>query len=335
MTLTFPNGSVLWILGADKPDSLRGPNPRGVVLDEYGDMKSEIWGAIVQPIMMANPAAWTWFAGTPKGRNDFHKKFAYASQGKDKNWFCSLLKASESGIIRPDMLAEARETTTQAYYEQEYECEFIDSATSFFRRIKQCIYTDEHPVIDRRKLTFHMGIDLAKYDDWTVITPFCLNDFRVYDQVYFNQIDWNIQKSRIETEYLRYHRPRVKIDSTGLGDPIVDDLLDRGVDIDKEKGDNFKFTENSRRQLLDNLSILIEQGRIRLPNDERLLLELESFQYTLTERGKIKVQVPDGMHDDRVMSLALAVWDSGLNPLGMPKPDQDELMDRFNRYSVI
>jgi len=28
----------------------------------------------------------------------------------------------------------------------------------------------------------------------------------------------------------------------------------------------------------------------------------------LTDRGKIKVTVPDGMHDDRVMSLALAVW---------------------------
>ena len=60
--------------------------------------------------------------------------------------------------------------------------------------------------------------------------------------------------------------------------------------------------------LLNNLAILLEQGKIRIPDDEGLISELESFRYELTERGKIKVTVPEGMHDDRVMSLALAVW---------------------------
>lgn len=41
--ITFPNGSIIYMMGANDPQGLRGPNPRGVVLDEYDDMKPETW----------------------------------------------------------------------------------------------------------------------------------------------------------------------------------------------------------------------------------------------------------------------------------------------------
>jgi hypothetical protein len=97
-------------------------------------------------------------------------------------------------------------------------------------------------------------------------------------------------------------------DSTGIGDPIVEDLKARGLNIGGEDGKGFKFTETSRQNLLNNLAILLEQDKIKIPDDEGLISELESFRYELTERGKIKVVVPQGMTDDRVMSLALSVW---------------------------
>ena len=53
--------------------------------------------------------------------------------------------------------------------------------------------------------------------------------------------------------------------------------------------------------------MLLEQDKIQIPNDEGLLTELESFQYSLTPQGRIKVGAPETLHDDRVMSLALAV----------------------------
>lgn len=338
LTLKFPNGSILYVLGADKPDSLRGPNPRGVVLDEYGDIKKEIWSGIVQPIMMANPLGWTWFMGTPKGRNDFFTKFNFAKSGANPSWSASLLKASKSGIIRADMLAEAKSTTTQAFFDQEYECEFLESATSFFRGVRKCLYKGE--AYPEQGFSYDLGIDLAKYQDWTVITPFCLNDFRVHPQERFNQVDWNIQKSSIAAAYYKHNRARIKIDSTGLGDPIVDDLIAKGIPIDTEKGDNVKFTggsEGMRRRLLDNLAIQIEQNRIKLPEDEGMLEELEAMQFVLTDRGTIRVQVPDGTHDDRVMSLALAVWDTGDRPIGRPiaADQQDGLQERIDRHSIF
>lgn len=299
--IPFPNGSMLYVMGADKPDSLRGPNPRGVVLDEYGDMKAEIWSAIIQPIMTANPLAWCWFVGTPKGKNDFWVKFQYAQD--NPQWFSSILPATESGIIGKAELEEAKRTTTQAFYEQEYNCSFVEGAGAFFRRVRLNTYNREEQQPEYGD--FQLGVDLAKYQDFTVLTPFNLNTFRAYNQDRFNQIDWNLQKARIEATALRF-KARVKIDATGVGDPVVEDLKSRGLNITDD--DAIKFTEITRMNLLNHLAMLIEQDKIQIPDDEGLLMELESFQYSLTPLGKIKVGAPETMHDDRVMSLALAVW---------------------------
>lgn len=301
--IPFPNGSMLFVKGADKPDSLRGPNPRGVILDEYGTMKAETWQAIVQPIMTANPQAWTWFVGTPKGPNDLWVKLQYARD--NPNWFSSVLPASKSGIISQVALDEARKTTPQAFYNQEYECEFLEGAGQFFRRIRKNTY-DQNRVLPEQG-DFQLGVDLAKYQDWTVITPFNLNYFIAYPQERFNQVDWNLQKARIEATARRFNNALVWPDATGVGDPVVEDLKARGLRVGGEDAEGFKFTEVSRTNLLNNLAILLEQDKIKIPDDEGLISELESFRYQLTERGKIKAGVIEGMTDDRVMSLALAV----------------------------
>jgi hypothetical protein len=79
--------------------------------------------------------------------------------------------------------------------------------------------------------------------------------------------------------------------------------MSRGVNVTP-----FKFTEQSKRELLSHLAILLEQDKIKLPNDEGLLAELDAIQWELTDKGKTRIATVEGMTDDRVMSLALAVW---------------------------
>jgi hypothetical protein len=153
--IPFPNGSVIFFKGADNPDSLRGPNPRGVVLDEYGTMKPEVWSAVVQPIMMANPDSWCWFIGTPKGRNHFFTRWNQADG--QESWQRDLLRASESGIIDPASLYEAKRTTAEDYYQQEYECSFLEGAGSAFKKIRENVWLppEELPAGD-----YQIGVDL-------------------------------------------------------------------------------------------------------------------------------------------------------------------------------
>ena len=325
LLIPFPNGSVLYVLGADHPDSLRGPNPKGVVLDEYDDMRPEMWSAVVQPIMMANPDAWTWFIGTYKGRKDLLAKYNYAKEAK--GWHCSLLKASKSGIIRPEELEEAQKTTTRDFFLQEYECEAIEGAGSFFRRIMENVYDGTLEFNPTHR--YQGGVDLAKYNDYTVLTPVDLCTFKAGKPERFNQIDYNLQKSRVESFYLRWGKPRTFMDSTGVGEPIYDDLSQQKI----SRLEPFKFTEHSRRDLLVNLQVLIEQDKLKIPRDETLLDELKSFQYVLAESGKVKIEVPDSVHDDCVMSLALACWEFPDHPLPLKNTNEEiEAVKQFDYY---
>lgn len=124
----------------------------------------------------------------------------------------------------------------------------------------------------------------------------------------------------------------MRADATGVGDPIVEDLSQRCPTVEP-----FVFTEKSRTDILTNLAIKLEQDRLGLPDDEGLIAELQSFRYEMIgERGKTRIQVPEGMHDDRVMSLALAAWELPDRPLiqrsnyGMARPKS-----KFNPYDPI
>jgi len=72
--------------------------------------------------------------------------------------------------------------------------------------------------------------------------------------------------------------------------------------------DDFKFSRQSKAQLVKKLAILIEQRLITIPQNEVLIDELESFGYNITEARNITYSAPEGGHDDAVYSLALAVW---------------------------
>ena len=322
LKLTFPNDSILYVLGADNPDSMRGMDLKGVIFDEYADMKEDVW-TVAKP-MLAGNRGWAWFGGTPKGYNDFKSRLDYAMTSGDPDWWGMTLKASTSGIIDAESLAEARRTMPQALYDQEFEVKFLDSAGQFFRRILENVKGTGFEPSHR----FKLGGDLAKYQDWTVFTAIDLCNFGVLPQERFNHIDWNLQKARAEAFYYKYGKGKFTIDSTGVGDPIVEDL---GKKLQGVNG--FKFTEDSRRELLTNLALLLEQDKIKVPNDEGLISELQSFRFELGERGRTKITVPDGCTDDRVMSLALACWGLPDRPLTSSRPSTGG--KAFDPYSIF
>ena len=115
------NGATVRLFGADNYDALRGMYLDGVVLDEYGDMRPAVWGEVVRPLL-SDRLGWATWIGTPKGKNHFWEIYRQASEEAD--WLCLTIKASESGLVLPGELADARRTMTPEQYAQEYECAF-------------------------------------------------------------------------------------------------------------------------------------------------------------------------------------------------------------------
>jgi phage terminase large subunit len=129
------NGATIRLYGADNPDALRGAYFDGVVLDEFSQMKPDVWSMVVRP-MLADRMGWATFIGTPRGKNEFHR--IYTEAQKDQDWFHMMLRASESGLITP----EEMESLAKEYagrpdeYAQEFECQWEAA-------IKGAFYADE------------------------------------------------------------------------------------------------------------------------------------------------------------------------------------------------
>ena len=115
------NGAKIQLFGADNPDSLRGLYFDGIILDEFGDCRPSLWGTSVLPTL-SDRKGWAVFIGTPKGKNHFFEMWERAEQAG--NWFHFMLKASMSGLLDAEELAEMRAQMTEEEYQQEFECDF-------------------------------------------------------------------------------------------------------------------------------------------------------------------------------------------------------------------
>lgn len=304
LTIFLKNKSQIYLKGADDPDTMRGTNPFGVILDEYSQMKTEVYNEIYRPILAAN-GGWIWFVGTPKGKNDFYNKFRFAEQHPEK-WQTILLRASESNIIPAEEVKAAKEELPMQAFNQEFECEFLDGAGTVFRRIKEnvgCKFQEPE-----RGKDYKIGLDLAKYEDFTVLTVVDRSNFEVVYIDRFNQIDYNLQKARIEAVARRYNNAPITIDRSSIGDPIAEDLRRTGLIVN-----DFVFTNESKKSLVENLVVMLEQDQLSLPEFTPLIRELEDFSYTISPRPPYRViySAPSGQHDDCVISLALAFWQIG------------------------
>ena len=96
------------------------------------------------------------------------------------------------------------------------------------------------------------------------------------------------------------------VETNGVGDPIYEELR-------REWGRTtpFQTTNNSKNNIITKLIADIQNLELELPTKElfpALKEELEAFEYQYSKSGNITYSSPTGLHDDTVMSLALANW---------------------------
>lgn len=165
----FPNGSRITLYGADNPDSLRGITLWGVIFDEYSQQPSNIWTEIISPTL-SSTLGWAVWIGTPKGKNAFYR--LYEDHLEDPDWFTSLLKASESGVLPASELAIQRKNMSEDEYLQEYECSWEASIKgAYYAKEIQKAREDGRimPVPYEGMLPVHTWWDLGVGDATTIL----------------------------------------------------------------------------------------------------------------------------------------------------------------------
>jgi hypothetical protein len=282
--------------GTDNEESLRGRGLGGVVFDESATIKPSVWKEVVRP-MLADVKGWAIFIGTPKGRNWFYDLFVQ----NDPEWQSWHYPTSVNAYIAKDEIERAKKDMPERLFKQEFQAEFLDDETGIFRKIRQCVVGDfKEPILGR---FYVIGVDLARTYDFTVLTVIDSITREVVAFERFQDISWTEQKLRIQKLAGKYNNALVILDSSGVGDPIYEDLWRANISVD-----SYKFTNESKTKLIEQLCISIEQRLITFPRIEELIYELTQYEYSITNEGRIKYSAPEGKHDDCVISLALANW---------------------------
>ena len=287
LTINLINGTTISFKSGEKPDNLYGEDVYAVVIDEATRLREESWHAI-RSTMTATRGP-VRIIGNVKGRKNWAYVLARKAESGERDWHYAKLTAydaSTAGVIDEDEIAEARSMLPDHVFKELYLAEPSEDGGNPFgqQAIHNCIspMSNEPPTI--------FGIDLAKSVDWTVIIGLDANGYvSVFDRF---QLPWEETVQRIRT--LVGNNSAV-IDSTGVGDPIVEKLQ--------------RDLSNIEGLLMEGLSLAIQTQTIRYPDNE-IVNELSSFAFEYTKTG-VRYSAPSGLHDDCVMALALAV--KGIN----------------------
>ena len=287
LKIAFPTGGEIEFFTGERLDNLRGRKFHLVIVDEASfipDLENG-WNNSIRPTLTDYKGKAV-FLSTPRGKNFFYSLFM--KEGEN-DWGSFKFTSYDNPFIDPQEIDDARMQLPEVVFEQEYMANPSENSANPFGNafIRSCV----KPISNQPVVAF--GIDVAKSFDHTVIIGLDNSgNVAYYDRF---QMDWHNTKENIK----RLPRCPILIDSTGVGDPILEDLKRDGLQIE-----GLKFTSQSKQQLMEGLSTAIQQSKIGFP-DGVIKDELEVFEYEFTKSG-VRYSAPTGFHDDAVCALALA-----------------------------
>lgn len=307
-------GGVIEFWSLQDEDAGRSRKYRRVVVDEAAKVKGlrKAWQEAIRPTL-SDYRGEADFLSTPKGRDYFWELYTKGLDPLERDWSCWQMPTSTNPFIHPDEILDLKRNLPERVYLQEIEAEFHDDGGGVFTKVRDAVDkgrgTDLKDRAEKAKvhLAYSLGTDLARKEDFSVNAVLGPDGRQVFFDR-FQQLAWTIQIERIAKASRDYNNAGCTFDSTAMGGDIIHEALRK-----QRMGvlHPYTFTNSSKEGLIDNLALMFEQGKIRLMDIPEQTAELQAFEYEITPSKKVKMQAPEGMHDDIVIALALAAWGMG------------------------
>jgi phage terminase large subunit-like protein len=138
--LTLINGRKIYLKGSDRPDTLRGVGLAYCVLDEYANMKPQVWEQIIRPTL-SDVQGGALFIGTPAGKNHFFDLYNDAQD--DDDWDAFQYTSIDNPFIPEDEIKAASKSMSSMSFRQEFEASFESFSGGIFK--EEWFKVDEEP----------------------------------------------------------------------------------------------------------------------------------------------------------------------------------------------
>ena len=159
MEITLVNGSRICLKGGDRPDTMRGVSLEYLVIDEYADVKQQVFEEILRPAL-ADRKGDCLFIGTPKGRNHFYDLYIYADSEEDDSFKAWHFTSYDNETLDPDEINLAKKSMSSFAFRQEFMSSFEALGSEIFKE-DWVQFSDDTPEIG----DYYIAVDLAGFED--------------------------------------------------------------------------------------------------------------------------------------------------------------------------
>ena len=302
LQIKLVNGATISLKGADRPETMRGVSLKFLVMDEYADMKPEVFEQILRPAL-ADQKGGALFIGTPMGRNHFYDLYKYAELEDDESYQSWHFTSYDNELLDPDEIDLAKKSMSSYAFRQEFMASFEARGSEMFK--EEWVKFGEAPEIG----DYYISIDLAGFEDVSKKrTKNSRLDESAIAIVKVNENGWHLENiihgrwdlaetARKIFEVVRDYRPISVGIERGISKQAVMSPL---MDLMKQRGRFFvvdELTHGNRKKtdrIMWALQGRFENGQITLGKGEwnsRFLDQLFQFPDPLT-------------HDDLVDAFA-------------------------------
>ncbi len=303
LQIKLVNGATISLKGADRPETMRGVSLKFLVLDEYADMKPDVFEQILRPAL-ADQKGCAMFIGTPMGRNHFYELYKYAELDDDPTYKAWHFTSYDNPILDPDEINVAKRSMSSYAFRQEFMASFEARGSEMFKEDWVSFSKEEPEVGD-----YYIAVDLAGFEevnkkrtknsklDETAIAVVKVSEHGWFvDNIIYGRWSLNETATKIFQAVRDYRPISVGIERGIAKQAVMSPLLD----LKKKYGTFFRVEElthgNKKKtdRIMWALQGRFENGYINLKKGEwnsRFLDQLFQFPDPLT-------------HDDLVDALA-------------------------------
>jgi len=159
LQIKLVNGATISLKGADRPETMRGVSLKYLVMDEYADMKPEVWEQILRPAL-ADQKGCALFIGTPMGRNHFYDLYQQACKGEDPTFKGWHFTSYDNPILDPEEIEAAKKSMSSFAFRQEFMASFEAQGGNLFKD-EWIKFDTEEP----KEGDYYIACDLAGFAD--------------------------------------------------------------------------------------------------------------------------------------------------------------------------
>ena len=302
LTISGFNSQIQFFSG-ERPDNIRGNTFDYLIVDEMAFTRPELWSEVLSATVLVKGKK-VIFISTPKGKNHFYQLSLQPNYDNRYKYFH--YSSYDNPMIDSEDLEERKRSLPKHIFEQEYLAKFIDNASGLFKNVDSCVIK----TAERTQKLFG-GLDIGRADDYTVLTILNKNYQMVYVQRWRQQ-EWSKIIDEVATK-IREYNAEIFVEVNNQGD-VFFEMLQNKVYNNVQP---YVTTTATKPIMIEDLAVHFENKDIGILNENWLVDELNAFTYIYNEKTRrVQYGAPQGVHDDGVMSLALAVQSIKKNQYG-------------------